>query len=172
MSLIRGNRRSVSKQNSLIEPIEESKGEQDIFRNDVGEYIEPVPEEETFNQTHPYSEESGSISLDDLGGEKQSPPTGNDSDDEEFFERSRKRKQIAKEPIRRTSEPSERPQLWKEDTDQFEKHDFDVVEEKDMRRTEQPERQDLFAQSPSERLEPQDVDIGKKAKERKRDRVQ
>ena len=47
MSLIRGNRRSVSKQNSLIEPIEESKGEQDIFRNDVGEYIDVVTEEET-----------------------------------------------------------------------------------------------------------------------------
>ena len=48
MSLIRGNRRSTSKHNSMIDPIEELKGEAEIFRNDFGEYIEPVPEE-TYN---------------------------------------------------------------------------------------------------------------------------
>ena len=79
MSLIRGNRRSASKQNSLIE---ENKDEQDVFKNDLGEFIEPVPEEETLNQTNNISEDS--ISLDDLGGNRQ--VTENDSEDEQFFE--------------------------------------------------------------------------------------
>ena len=48
MSLVRGNRRSTSKHSSMIEPIEESKGECETFRNDFGEFIEPVPEE-TYN---------------------------------------------------------------------------------------------------------------------------
>ena len=62
---------------------------------------------------------------------------------------------------------SERPQLRKEETDQFEKHDFDVVEERGLRHTEQLERPDLLAQLPSEKPEPQDLDTGKKTKERK-----
>lgn len=69
MSLIRGNRPlSISKQNSICDTIEEDKDEKDVFKNDFGEYIEPVPEEEILNQTNNYSEDS--ISLDDLGGER------------------------------------------------------------------------------------------------------
>lgn len=85
MSLISGNRRTVSKHNSLIDTIEESKGETENFKNDLGEYIEPVPEEETFNQKDNASDHS-SISLDDLGGNKQSQDSQNDSDDSGFFE--------------------------------------------------------------------------------------
>ena len=179
MSLIRGNRRSVSKHNSLIEPIEESKGEQDVFRTAGGDYIEPVPEEETFNQAPGDSDDSGSISLDDLGGVKQSPATANDSDDdEEFFEQSRQRRQGAggSPAARRTSEPSDRAQLWQDEMDQLGQHTFDVIEDKEVRRTQQLHSRDLFAPSAdaavNEPDDPINEETSKKTKGRKREKLQ
>ena len=67
MSLVRANRRYTSAHNSLID-IEESKQENKHYKNEKGEYIEPVPEEkgdQSFNFT-----DGSYVSLSDLGGDK------------------------------------------------------------------------------------------------------
>ena len=90
MSLVRGNRRSTSNRNSYIDPGEECKYEyqirnylQDVFKNNNGQYIEPVLEEkeENIKETNNYSEGSY-ISLDDLGGDKQITTENDDEEDE------------------------------------------------------------------------------------------
>ena len=151
MALVRGNRRSTSKQNSLIDPIEECKDENDHFKNNLGtshksfqrngfycpsgEYIdniESVPEEneETIKEKNNFSDGSY-ISLSDLGGVKE--VTENTEEDEYFFEQRRTSANIeTDDPLALIKEPSsdvsERVALWKDEMEKIGNEKFELAQ--------------------------------------------